>query len=220
MKSTAAPLRRIALFSSLSDAAIERIAVRARPQTVAPGEVIILEGEPSRAAYFIASGQVRVYRMSAAGRLQVLAQLGAGQALNTAAVFETEGVNHATAEAVTSGMLYVISKADLLNLTRDLPELALALLRDMANRLVHLTNLVEDLSLRSVRGRLARFLLEHAAEGQVTQRWTQDEMATYLGTVRDVVGRTLRAFADAGMIRFDRQRIVLLDQQALQREAD
>jgi CRP-like cAMP-binding protein len=98
------------------------------------------------------------------------------------------------------------------------PELALALLQDFAERLDHLTNLVEDLALRTVRGRLARFLLEHAKDG-VARHWTQDGIATHLGTVRDMVGRTLRAFADAGLVRMDRQRIVLLDREGLEAEA-
>jgi CRP/FNR family transcriptional regulator len=77
---------------------------------------------------------------------------------------------------------------------------------------------VEDLSLRSVRGRLARFLLERAEEGEVEREWTQDEIAARLGTVRDVVGRNLRALADAGLIEIRRQRIVLLDREGLEAE--
>jgi CRP/FNR family transcriptional regulator len=71
-----------------------------------------------------------------------------------------------------------------------------------------------------VRGRLARFLLEQAEAGAVTRRWTQEEIAAYLGTVRDMVGRTLRAFADAGLVRLERQRIVLLDREGLEAEAE
>jgi CRP/FNR family cyclic AMP-dependent transcriptional regulator len=101
----------------------------------------------------------------------------------------------------------------------ECPELALAILQDFAARLDHLTNLVEDLSLRTVRGRLARLLLDHAEADAVTRRWTQEEIAAHLGTVRDMVGRTLRAFADAGLVRMDRQRIMLLDREGLEAEA-
>jgi CRP/FNR family transcriptional regulator len=94
------------------------------------------------------------------------------------------------------------------------------ILRDFADRLAHLTDLVADLSLHSVRARLARFLLEQAAGGQITQRWTQDAIAAHLGTVRDMVGRSLRAFADAGLIRLARNRIVLLDREGLEKEAE
>jgi CRP/FNR family transcriptional regulator len=80
-------------------------------------------------------------------------------------------------------------------------------------------DLVEDLSLRTVRGRLARLLLEEAESGEVTRHWTQAEIAARLGTVREMIGRTLRALADAGHIRIDRQRIVLLDREGLEAEA-
>lgn len=219
MENRTQALRRIPFFAGLPDAALDGVAGAAIRRAYAPGETIIVEGDPCRAAYFVATGQVRVYRLSPAGREQVLALLGPGQAFNTVPPFQEQMVNHATVRALTQVTLYSISCADLLRLVSRYPELALSLLRDFAARLDQLTNLIEDLSLRTVRGRLARFLLEHAEEGQVTQRWTQDEIAAHLGTVRDVVGRTLRAFADAGLVKMERQRISLLDWEGLEIEA-
>jgi CRP/FNR family cyclic AMP-dependent transcriptional regulator len=224
---TAQALRRISLFADLADDALARVASVAYSHTYAPGEIILIGGDPCRAAYFVAEGQVRVYRLSPSGRKQVLMQLGPGQTFNTVPPFKPHGVNHATVEALTPVTLYAITCKDLHRLVVECPALALALLRDFASRLDHLTNLVEDLSLRTVRGRLARFLLERASTeligtadaGAVTRRWTQDEIAAHLGTVRDMVGRTLRAFADAGLVRMDRQRIVLLDREGLETEA-
>ena len=171
-----------------------------------------------QAAYFIVEGQVRVYRLSLAGREQVLARMGPGRTFNTVPLFQARSVNHATVQALGPVTVYAITGDDLRQLVGECPDLALALLKDFATRLDHLTNLVEDLSLRTVRGRLARFLLERAEEGQITQRWTQEEVAAHLGTVRDMVGRTLRAFADAGLVRLERQRIVLLDREGLEAE--
>ncbi len=227
METTAQALRRISLFNSLSDETLARVADAAIRRTYTPGETIIIEGDPCQAAYFVAQGQVRVYRLSPDGREQVLVQLGPGQAFNTVPPFQPRGINHANVEALTPVTLYAIPCDDLHRLVGECPEMALALLRDFAGRLDHLTNLVEDLSLRTVRGRLARFLLEHASTdlsgtaeaGTVTQRWTQEEIATHLGTVRDMVGRTLRAFADADLIQMERQRIVLLDREGLEAEA-
>jgi CRP-like cAMP-binding protein len=220
MESTAHALRRMSLFAGLSDDALARVASVAIRRAYASGETVIFEGDPCQAAYFIAQGQMRVYRLSPAGRQQVLAQLGPGQTFNTVPPFQPHGVNHATAEALTPVTLYAILCQDFRRLVGECPELALAILQDFAERLDHLTDLVEDLSLHTVRGRLARFLLEHAEAGQVTRRWTQEEIAAHLGTVRDMVGRTLRAFADAGLLRIERQRIVLLDRQGLEAEAE
>ena len=219
MEPTAQALRRVSLFAGLSDDALAHIARVVHARTYAPGETVIFEGDPCQAAYFIAEGQVRVYRLSPGGREQVLTRLGPGQTFNTVPPFQPHGVNHATVQALTLVTLYVVDSEDFRRLVGECAELALAILQDFADRLDHLTDLVEDLSLRTVRGRLARFLLESAEAGQVTRRWTQDEIAAHLGTVRDVVGRTLRAFADAGLVRMDRQRIVLLDREGLEAEA-
>jgi CRP/FNR family cyclic AMP-dependent transcriptional regulator len=218
MVSTLEALRRNPLLANLSDDALACVADVALARTYEPGETIIFEGDPCQAAYFIADGQVRVYRLSSAGREQVLAQLGAGQGFNTVPPFQPNGVNHATVEALTVVAAYAVSSNDLRRLVSQSSDLALALLQDFAGRLDHLTNLVEDLSLRTVRGRLARFLLEHVDEEGVSRRWTQDEIAAHLGTVRDMVGRTMRAFVDAGLVRMDRQRIVLLDREGLEAE--
>jgi len=219
IESTPHALRRVPLFADLSEATLARVAGAAYTGTYRPGETVIFEGNPCRAAYFIVEGQVRVYRLSPAGREQVLVQLGPGEAFNTVPPFQPNGLNHATVEALTPVTLYIIAGDDLRRLVGECPELALAVLRDFADKLDHLTNLVEDLALHTVRGRLARFLLEHADEGQVTRQWTQEEIATHLGTVRDMVGRTLRAFAGAGLLRVERQRIVLLDREGLEAEA-
>lgn len=213
-------LRAVPLLARLSDDALHRLAGVAIRRTYAPGEIIILEGNPCQAAYFVVKGEVRVYRTSPGGREQVLARLGPGQAFNTVPPFLPNGINHATVEALTPVVLYTVPTSSFLRLVAECPELALALLQDFAERLDHLTNLVEDLSLRTVRARLARFLLEQAEAGTVTRRWTQGEIAATIGTVRDMVGRTLKAFADAGLIRMDRQRITLLDREGLEAEAE
>jgi CRP/FNR family transcriptional regulator len=219
MESTAQILRRVTLFAGLSDDALARVASVVQARAYNPGEVVIFEGDPCGAAYFVVEGQVRAYRLSPAGREQVLARLGPGQAFNTVPPFHPHGVNHATVEALSPVTLYAVACADFRRLVGECAELALAILQDFADRLDHLTNLVEDLALRTVRGRLARFLLEHADSIQATRNWTHDEIAANLGTVRDMVGRTLRAFADAGLVRIERQRIVLLDREGLETEA-
>jgi len=232
MKTTVQALRCIPLFADFSDDALAQMARVAYTRTYAPGETVIFEGDSCRAAYFIAEGQVRVYRLSPGGREQVLTRLGPGQTFNTAPPFKPHGVNHATVEPLTPVTLYAITCEDFHRLVDECSELALTILRDFAGRLNHLTNLVEDLSLRTVQGRLARFLLEHASTefsgtaeagtvtvGETARRWTQKEIAAYLGTVRDMVGRTLRAFTDAGLVRMERQRIMLLDREGLEAEA-
>lgn len=224
---TVQALRQVPLFSALPERVLRRLAEVAVRREYTPGETVILEGEPCRYVYFVAEGEVRVARTAADGREQVLARLGPGGALNTVPPFLPRKVNHATVQALTPTVLYAVPVPDFLRLVDECPELARVLLEDFARRLDRLSHLVEDLSLRTVRGRLARFLLEHAEGGKgaeagaatAVRRWTQEEIAAQIGTVREVVARTLRAFAEAGLLRIEGHRIILLDREGLEKEA-
>jgi CRP-like cAMP-binding protein len=219
MKQDSSTFQEISLFAGLSDGTLSQIARLAIQRSYPPGSLLILEGDPSTTAYFILSGDVQIFRLAPDGREQIMVQLGPGQAFNTAPLFQPDGTNHASARARTEVVVYVLRKDDFLQLLQTCPDLALAILEDFAGRLTHLTDLVEQLALHSIRGRLARFLIAQADHDQVTKRWTQDDIATHLGTVRDMVGRTLRAFSDAGLIRRDRQKIILLDREGLESES-
>jgi CRP/FNR family transcriptional regulator, cyclic AMP receptor protein len=133
------------------------------------------------------------------------------------------GPNPATATAHTDVDLWYIDRGEFRKIARRYPDLSWALVADLARRTRYLLGVVQDLAMRTVRGRLAHLLLEEArtAPGDVVPRLlTQEEMAARLGTVRDVVGRTLRNMAADGIITFDRHRIVILDPERLEAEAE
>ncbi len=226
------PLRKIAIFSTLADDTLTRLAQYVIRREYLRGELIQLESDPSRSAYFIAAGQVQIFHLSPAGREQIMLNLGAGESFNTVPLFSDDSHNRASARALTAVSLYLLRKEDFTLLINTCPDLAQAMLKDFATKLTRLTGLVEQLSLHSIRGRLARFLIEQADRGEQasrgeqanrgeqTGRWTQDEIAAHLGSVRDVIGRTLRSFEDAGLIRRTRSRIQLLNRSALETEAE
>ena len=213
-------LRRLRLFASLSDETLAQISRITTRRAYPAGNTILTEGEPCTAAYFIETGEVKIYRLSLQGREQVLLRLSAGDAFNLAPIFRDGAGNHAHAVALTQTQLLEIPANKFKRLCALYSDLSLTLLEDFAARLMRLTDLVESLSLRTVRARLARFLLDQADMDGVTHRWTQDEIATHLGTVRDMIGRALREFNDAGLVRMERQRIILIDRPGLQAESE
>ena len=156
------------------------------------------------------------------GREYILHMVQPGGTFNDVAVLDG-GPNPATATAHTDALVWRIDRADFHRIVDRHPDLAWALLEDLAGRARFLVGLVEDLSMRSVRGRLARLLLEEGEAQQtdvVPRLLTQEEMAARLGTVGEMVGRTLRSLAADGIIEFDRHRIVILDPERLAQEAD
>lgn len=213
-------LRASPYFRGLDERALRDLADHAACQEYAAGEVIFLEGDPSAGLCYLQSGWVKVVKTSPEGREQVLQFLGPGEVFNAIAVF-TSRPNPATALALEATRIWLLHRDAVADLVRHRPEVAQRLIEDMADRLVRLVELVEDLSLRSVTGRLARMLLDGAA-GDVLHRprwYTQAELAGQLGTVPDVVQRALGSLAAAGLIQVERQFIRIQDRPALEKLA-
>jgi CRP/FNR family transcriptional regulator len=184
------------------------------------GTILQIEGEECTRVSFVIKGALRIYRSAPNGREQVLQNLGPGMQFNTIPVISGQTVLKASARALTDITLFHIPAKDFLRIMNRHADFSSAVAAELALRLEHMTGLVEDLSLRSVRGRLARFLLDQADQGEISAQWTQDEIAARLGTVRDVIGRTLRGFMDAGLIRREGSRLMLVDRAGLENVTD
>ena len=211
-------LAKLPLFASLDERALRAIVPHVREQSCSPGQVVALEGETCQAVYFPLRGILRARRMSDDGREQVLSYLGLGGCFNLVSALDGQG-NVATLEAVTESALYSVSCQDLLHLIAEHQEVALAVSQYLAGEVRRLSDMVESLALHTVRARLARFLLD-SAEGRLPpQRWTQEEIAAHIGTVREMVGRSLRVFLAHGYVRRERGRVVIVDRKGLEREA-
>ena len=185
------------------------------------GEAIIWAQDECRFVYFVLEGQVEVYRNEPGGREQMLDRLGAGDCFNLVPVCLGAPENLANVRALKTSRVMAVPHEDFTNLMKTEITLALAVARFFAGRLHHMTRLIETLSLYSVRQRQARYLIDqadHAAPAEGA-RWTQTDMANRLGTVRDVLGRALRKLADEGALRFERDRIMLLDREKLEKAA-
>ena len=215
-------LREIRCFAKLSPEAIDALAAVATELPYAAGETIFLEGDPATGLFVLENGVVKISRVSLEGREYIMHLVGPGDSFNDVAAMDG-GNNPGTAIAQTAVVVWKLSRSDLRRVAQRHPELVWAFVEDMASRARYLVGLVEDLAMRNVRGRLARLLLEEATGTErrtVPRMLTQEEMAARLGTVREMVGRTLRSMAASGLIEFDRHRIVILDPERLAEEAE
>ena len=215
-------LREIRCFAKLSPAVIDALAAVATELSYTAGETIFLEGDPATGLFVLENGVVKISRVSLEGREYIMHLVGPGESFNDVAAMDG-GNNPGTAIAQTAVVVWKLSRSDLRRVAQRHPELVWAFVEDMASRARYLVGLVEDLAMRNVRGRLARLLLEEVEGTErrtVPRMLTQEEMAARLGTVREMVGRTLRSMAANGLIEFDRHRIVILDPERLAEEAE
>ena len=218
-------LAQIHHFDVLPPEIQEKLGAVATQRHFEAGQVIYVEGEPAESIFLIESGWVKATRMSRQGREQALMFLHSNEIFGDIAIF-TGSPYPGTVTALEAVDAWVISAEDILNLTRRYPDLAMAVTRRMGERVLHFVELVEELGLCSVEARVARTLLRNAElkDGRFItprQTWTTfDEMAVRLGTVRDVLSRALRTLENEGLLKVERQEIVLLNPEGLAERGD
>jgi CRP/FNR family transcriptional regulator len=204
-------------FADLDPALVDHLAQAARWASYDAGETIFWEGEAAPGVFLLHDGWLKVFKASPSGREQVIKFLGPGELFNEIGALADQP-NPATAVALEPAGLWLIPRPALLSLLRDHPAIAQHLVRQLATRVLHLVELVADLSLRTVQGRLARLLLEDTTVDALQRpRWyTQAELAARLGTVPDVVQRALRSLAAQKLIEVERHQIAILDRAGLE----
>lgn len=216
----------IPYFAGLDSRTLVEIGRAVRRRTLAAGETVLVEGKPCEGLYFVIQGQIRLIRGSTEGREHVLRVLGPGATFNDIAVFDG-GSNSDGAVAVGSTTVGFIPKATMTGLIDRHPQVAKAALKLLSSRQRTLGNVVEDLALRDVTTRVARLLLgcmgqhEHIVEQapDACARITHQEIASMVGSVREVVQRVLKDLERDGAIALERTRIRIRDQSKLEQWA-
>jgi len=218
-------LARVQIFSGLTESELTFLAQRAVPRRFSPGEIIFSEGEPCAGLYVVESGHIRIFKSSAGGREQVLSIDGPGSSVAELPVFD--GGNYpASVTAVDDATLLFVSKQDFQALCLVHPQVALKVLRVVGARLRRLVGIIEELSFTTVRHRLASFLLRLArtegkrtADGvEVALPVSNQELASQIGTVRELVSRNLSRFQSERMIKIDGRSVIIHDLKALEAE--
>lgn len=221
---SAEDLAHISHFAALPEAARVRFAGELLARRYGPRELITIEGEPCKGFYFLRNGRARIFRTGADGREQTFRLIGAGETFNEVPVFDGRP-NPASVEAIEPSEAILVPAEAFARLIEQYPAVGMAILRHFAIRLRSFTELVEQISLQTVQQRLARYLYLVAreegtvcAEGVVVGRvLTQQDLASLVGSVREVVSRTLKVMEDDGIVEVRRREFVIRDLAALGR---
>ncbi|MGI9103300.1 MAG: Crp/Fnr family transcriptional regulator [Terriglobales bacterium] len=216
-------LRRVALFADLSETEIKFLAERAVPRQYSSGEIIFSEGDPCPGLYVIEAGRVRLFKSAPSGREQVLAIEPAGNSIAELPVFDG-GNFPASAAAVDDATLLFVSKQDFHSLCLVHPKVALKVLRVVGSRLRRLVGIIEELSFTTVRSRLISLLLRLASEQargatanvSITLPASNQELASHIGTVRELVSRNINRLQAEGLVKLDGRTVIIPKLSALQ----
>jgi CRP-like cAMP-binding protein len=221
-----AALQRTSLFGDLTSEELVEVAQRAVETHLRRGEMLFLSGEAAKGLYVVIRGKIRAFQQDENGREQVMHVDAAGAILGDVPVFD-DGPYPASAVSEAESDLLFIEKSDVHVLCFKYPSLALAALELMAAKVRKYAKLVEVLSLHEVGQRVALILITEAKSstslvaGPIAFHLglSNQEIASRIGSVRDVVSRALTRLKHDGLISMEDREVTILDLQDLKRYA-
>ena len=217
-----AALQRTKLFGDSSKTELAWIAKRAVEMHFSTAEMLFFSGEAARGLFVVVNGKVRVFQHNAEGREQVMHVDTIGATIGEVPVFD-DGPYPASAIAEEDTDVLFLDKNDIRQFCIEHPAFALKALKMMAERVRRHARLVEVLSFHEVGQRLALFLLAEAEKARTDAAERVDfrlvlsnhEIATRIGSVRDVVSRALARLQNEGLVVVKARTITIVNMRAL-----
>jgi CRP/FNR family transcriptional regulator len=201
-------------FEGLDEGLLEQVATHMQLREYERGEALFWEGDPCSGLHIIEQGFVKLYRLSPQGRQYIVRVLQEGNTCNEVPTFD-RGTNPVNVEALETTRVWVIQPDILRSLLKKHPDFAQKVIDNFAKNLRGLVRMVSEMAFYQVTHRLARLIFEQSPEELIGTPWTQEQLAARLGTVREVVARSLKELERSGAIHIDKRRIAVSDPDVL-----
>lgn len=200
------------LFAELSKDDIDFISSHGVIRSFAKHTVLVSEGDQSDALYFIREGHVKIYVSNEGGKEAILNIQGPGEYFGELALID-DAPRSASAMTLEPSRVALVSRAEFERCLAENPAIAVKLIRSLTQRIRSLTDVVKNLALHDVYGRLARTLLKLARqkEGQliIDQRLTHQDLANMVGASREMVSRIMKDLCVGGYIESKNKKITI-----------
>ena len=220
MNELASLLKKNPIFTSLAGNDLELMARQSVSRKYEKGEKVILYGDVWPYLFLVGQGSVDAVKESGEGRTLMVSAFSAGNIFWGLAFFQEDAPMPVTLEASEASQLFLWSRERLEPILFRNGRAGWELCRLMAGRMQRASAILEEMAFHPVAGRLARLLLDHfemAGDAAISRHLTLDEMASRIGSTREMVCRALYGFSDKNLIEVTRTEFVLTNRDGLAR---
>ena len=207
-------LREISLFKNISAEVLNKIADIAIELTFPKGKIILQKGEPVKGFYILTEGKVKIFTIEPISGKEQIVKITEPVALFGEAASLSGSPMPVSVQTLEKSRILFIDRERLLKLMEKYPEICLKISKVLSQRLYHLVNLVEILTLNSAISRLARYILS-TADGSIVQDFKTSLIAMHLGLTPEAVSRAISQLKREGIIEKTGKRIRILKPQEL-----
>lgn len=217
----AAALRRVSFLKALPDAVLRAVLSSGRVRRLQNGEVLFMEHQKCLGLVVVVSGAVKVYSLDRRGREMTVDRQEPGESVLELPLFDGGNYPASAVAATDDTAVFIVPRPVFERLTADHPEIAAHALRGLAIRMRRLLKMLEAQALHTVQMRLAAYLLR-AADGRpaFSLQETNEAIGSRIGSVREVVSRTLRSLNEQGAINLKGRSVTIVDADLLRRIAE
>lgn len=183
----------------------------------AAGEMIFGQGEAAESFYIVLSGRVQIYKISPEGKEVILHLFGPGDMFAEVPIFSGIPFYPANSLCLNDSEILAIHGKGFRELVSQYPDIALGIISVFAQRLHQFSELIEDLALRTVDSRLAKYLLSVSANSPEKANITvhKKTLASILGTIPETLSRTFKKLSQGGLIEVKYNKIFILNRKKL-----
>ncbi len=198
-------------FDDLDAAMLRDIAGHTRLGEYQRGDVLFWEGDPCEGLFILYQGSAKIFRLSPQGRQYIVRVLQEGDTFAEVPAFDM-GPNPVNVEALETCRVWIIDKGKLQELLKQHPSFAQKVLENFGKMLRGMVRMVSEMAFYQVTHRLAR-LIDVELGKDKSIHWTQEQLAARLGTVREVVARSLKEMERSGAIKMEDRQIHIVDRE-------
>lgn len=198
-------------FDDLPEAMLTEITEHMHLREYQRGDVLFWEGDPCEGLHIVEQGSAKIFRLSPQGRQYIVRILQEGDTFAEVPAFDG-GANPVNVEALETCQIWVIDSETLRHLVETHPTFAQKVLVNFGRMLRGMVRMVSEMAFYQVTHRLARLIAELPQE-RSAPHWTQEQLAARLGTVREVVARSMKELERSGAIKVEDRRIQIIDRE-------
>ena len=207
-------IRRVPLFSMLTESQAISVADAVVKRRFKRGEVIVEQGKKSNALFILLNGRARVVTADSRGREVILATLQPGDHIGEMSLIDNEP-HSANVRAEVQTDLLMLGRIEFARCLPENSSMAYAVMRGLVQRLRHADRKIESLALMDVYGRVARALLEFATEtgdGEmlIREKISRQDIAKMVGASREMVSRVMKDLEERGFIQTQENRSIVV----------
>lgn len=211
MSDVLATFKETTLFEGLTDDQLQELVTSSITKTYDKNTIVVHQGDNTDSLYVIIDGTVDVFLQNESGKEIIINSLGPCDSFGELAPLGTIP-RQASIITKTACQFSVISKQVFMESLLVNPNVSMKIIEILVNRIQDLTDDLSSVALDDVYHRVVRVLYKHSEEVQgkmVTERLTQQDIASRVGATREMVHRILKELKTGGYISIDGKHITI-----------